>query len=108
MSGCKSVAVTLDHAAPAEVARQILRGDALEARHPALEAALVGVDVLDLVAADSSLILAGNERHLGDAGLGCERLIRPVTVGDEYGILGHDGLEVRTDRFRAGIRLALG
>jgi len=47
--------------------------------------------------------LAGNERHLGDAGLGRERLIRPVAVGDEHGILGHDGLEVRTDRFRTEV-----
>ena len=54
MPRCKSVAVTLDHAAPAEVARQVLRGDALEAHHPALEAALVGVDVLDVIAAARS------------------------------------------------------
>ena len=68
MPRCKSVAVTLDHAAPAEVARQVLRGDALEAGHPALEAALVGVDVLDVIAADGPLtfrlLLAGNRRDM--------------------------------------------
>ena len=103
MPRCKSVAVTLDHTAPAEVARLVLRGDVLEAHHPALEAALVGVDVLDVIAADGPLTLAGNERHLGDAGLGREHLIRPIAVGDEHGVLGHDGLEVRTDRFRTAV-----
>ena len=63
----RGVSRTLDHAAPAEVARQVLRGDALEARQPALEAALIGVDVLDVIAFKGSLSLAGNERHLGRA-----------------------------------------
>lgn len=70
MTRCKTVTITLDHAAPAEVARQIFRSDASEARHPALEAALVGTDVLDVIAADGPLSVTGNERHLGYAGLG--------------------------------------
>ena len=37
------------------------------AAQPALEAALIGVDVLDVVAFNGSLSLAGNERHLGRA-----------------------------------------
>ena len=93
----------LDHASPAEVARQVLRGNALEARQPALETALVGVDVLGVIAADSPLTVAGNKRHLGDAGLGRECLVRLVAVGDEHGILGDDGLEMRADGFRAEV-----
>ena len=103
MAGRKSLAVTFNHAVPTEVAGQIFRSDAFEARHPALEAALVGIDVLGVIAADSPLTVAGNERHLSDAGLRGERLIRLVAVSDEHGILGDDGLEMRADRLSAKV-----
>ncbi len=38
----------LQGSSPAEIVGQIARGDALEAHHPALQAAMVGVDILDV------------------------------------------------------------
>ena len=83
--------------------RKVLRRHALEAHHPALKAALVGVDVLDVIAADCPLARAGDECHLRDAGSRREHLIGLVAVSHEYGVLGYDGLEVRADRFCAEV-----
>jgi uncharacterized caspase-like protein len=47
--GGEIVAVAVDAAAPAEVAVEVLGGDAPEAGHPCLERAGVGVDVLDVI-----------------------------------------------------------
>lgn len=45
VSQCEAVAAALDHAAAAEVARQLLRRDAFVARYPELQSALIGVDL---------------------------------------------------------------
>lgn len=49
--GREGLAAALDHAAPADIARKLLRRRALEAHHPELQAALAGIDVLDVTAA---------------------------------------------------------
>ena len=73
MAGYESLAITFDHAAPTEVAQQIFLGDTSESRH---------------------LSYACPRR---------DSLLRLVAVGDEYVILGDDGLQMRADRLRAEV-----
>src|SRR5208337_2814659 len=42
------IAFALEHAAPAEIVWEIFRGHAIEPAHPGFEAAVIGVDVLNM------------------------------------------------------------
>ena len=64
--GREGLAAALDHAAPADIARKLLRRRALEAHHPELQAALAGIDVLDVTAAGRWLARAGDKCYLRD------------------------------------------
>ncbi len=78
-----SLLVTLQHAAPAQVVREVPGGHAMKASHPALQSTVVGIDVLDM---ESTLAypLAGARVHdvVGDAlspgKIGIDR--RPITA----------------------------
>ena len=72
LRGGEILAATLNHAPPSEVARQIVRGDALEAAQPVLQSADVGVNILDVIAAVRALALAGVE---GD-------VEKPLVIGE--------------------------
>lgn len=60
--------ITLQHAAPAQIIRQITGGHAMKASHPAFQSAVVGIDVLDMESA-LAYPLAGARMHdvMGDA-----------------------------------------
>src|SRR5690242_20875160 len=61
---------------PAEIVRQVARRDALEAAHPALQPAVVGVHVLDV---------EGAVAH-PDAGREVDRLVVQPALGREGGV----------------------
>jgi len=74
-------------APPAEVVRQIFRGDAVEARHPGLEAGVIAVDALDMPGAVAALAMVGGDEEarlhiqfLGDGPVG------RIAVGAQYSI----------------------
>ena len=78
------LAPAFEGAAPAEVAWQVLGGDAVEAIEPLLEAAVIGVDVVDVQVRrlGSWLSRRGHsvEGNAGSAGEGCQRL---AAIADE-------------------------
>lgn len=83
----------IKEASPAEIVRQIFCGDAVEARHPGLEAGVVTVDALDM---PSTLAMVGGDEEarlhvqfLGDGPVG------RVAVGAQYRI----GAQRRPQRF---------
>ena len=80
--------------APTEIARQIFTRDAVERAQPALAAAHVTVDVLDVKALADVLAAAGDDGHMPDL-LGLrEGDVGIATVADEYCILGNDRCEI--------------
>ena len=67
--------MTLKEAAPAEIVLQVLSGDAVEASHPSLQAAVVGIDVLDVEdAVQHPRSLLHVNRAVGDASFASEVL----------------------------------
>jgi len=74
-------------ASPAEIVRQIFRGDTMEACHPGLEAGVVTVDTLDMPSAIAAIAMVGGDEEarlhiqfLGDGPVG------RITVGAQYSI----------------------
>ena len=67
MYGGRVVAVSVDHAAPAEMTREVSGRDAFEAHHPCLEATGVGVDVLHVTALLGVLTFRGDDPHVQNA-----------------------------------------
>ena len=87
------MAHAVDHAPPSEVVFEVAGRDAVEAAHPALEAADVGVDVLDVIAAVRVFAFAGDELDVEEpAGVG-ELAVGGATIADEQRILGNDRLQ---------------
>ena len=73
--------MTLKEAAPAEIVLQVLSGDAVEVAHPSLQAAVVGIDVLDVEdAVQHSQSLLHVDRAVGDSSFASEGLIDGCTV----------------------------
>src|SRR5450759_1571953 len=94
-SGIQSAtACPVEGAVPAEIAVQVFRGHALEAAQPALETAVVGIDVLDVVDAGDDADAGGQinraVRHADLAGGGREC---PRAVGAKDGVLAQNGLQ---------------
>src|SRR3954447_13647437 len=81
----------LERSSPAEIVWEITRGDAVEAAHPALQPAVVGVHVLDVEGpvADAD---AGRDvdRLVADAALGGEGGVGLSTIRAQHGIAGDD------------------
>src|SRR5205085_11641230 len=96
--GRKVLTELLNGAAPAEVARQIPGCDALESPHPVLEAAGVGVDVLDVETLVCVLAAAGDDRDVQYV-LGVRKgAVGVASIADENRILGNDWREVGSER----------
>ena len=83
----EAVLEAIKEASPAEVVRQIFRRDAVEARHPGLEAGVVAVDALDMPSAVAALAMVGGDEEarlhiqfLGDGPVG------RIAVGAQYSI----------------------
>ena len=73
---CKAIGLPLDHASPTEVGRQVLGCDAVEGTQPAIQAAHVGVDVLDVIdAVDHVVTLRGDNGDVLDASLARETAV---------------------------------
>src|SRR3954454_21789494 len=72
------LAQRLQSAAPAEVIGQVLRRDAMEGRQPFLEAAVVGIDVVDV---EIGCLRAWLARHWQDVGWHAS----PAGEGDDRG-----------------------
>lgn len=98
-----SFAVALDHAAPAEVVGEILRRDASERRHPPLEAADVGIHVLNVEASSHALTLQRNQLHMRDAAFPGESDVARPTVGHEHCVARHQRIERLVERMRLEI-----
>ncbi len=87
------VAFAFEHATPAEVAWEIFCSHAVEPAHPGFQAAVVGVDVLNMKDAPAAFAVAGAERHMAKAIFGGERGIGTRAVADKHGILGDNRRE---------------
>ena len=71
-----------EHPPPPEVAWQISGGDAVERLHPCLEAAVIGVDVLDMEDAVSNILASGDvDRLMSDADLTRNDAIGATGIG---------------------------
>ena len=85
--GGQRVAEAFQASAPPEIVGEILGRNAAEAGHPALEAAVVGIDVLDVEGViDDPNPRAEIDGLLGDMGLGGEGTVDRGTVGTQHGI----------------------
>src|SRR4051794_322539 len=74
----------LERSSPAEIVRQVARRDAVEAAHPALQPAVVGVHVLDVEGAVAHPNPGRDiDRLVADAALGAE--------GGQHGVGGGGG-----------------
>jgi hypothetical protein len=51
VSRLNSLLITLKHAAPAQIVRKVAGGDTVKASHPTLQAAVVGINVLNVESA---------------------------------------------------------
>ena len=88
---------SFEGSAPAEVAWQVFGGDAVEAVEPLLEAAVVGVDIVDVEVGRLGSWLARRGRGVeGNAGAAGEAGDRQAAVADE--VIG------RRDEFRPAPR----
>ena len=86
----ESITLALDHAAPTEIAFEILGRDAIEGTHPAFQPAGVGADVLNVLdALDDMLAVRGDHGLVLDADLLGETPIGLGAVGDEQGVGRH-------------------
>ncbi len=92
MAWRETAAVALDHATSSEVAWQVFQRNGVETPHPEFEAAMVGVDVLDVITTNRAFAGTGNERHLGDADCCRKRLTGPIVVGDAHGVFDKVGV----------------
>src|SRR5712691_3580281 len=99
--GVQGGSVALDHAAPAEVVRQVCGGNAVERLHPLLEAAVVGVDRLNVESAAGALARCRPHRFVPDPGLLREGPVGPRTVGAEHGVSGDDRAQHAADMLDA-------
>ena len=71
-------------ASPAEVAGQVLGGDAVEATEPLFEAAVIGVDVVDVEVRRFGRRFSGRGHGVErDAGFAGESRDRPAAVADQ-------------------------
>jgi hypothetical protein len=99
------VAPGFEGAAPAEVVWQVLGGDAVEAVEPLLEAAVVGVDVVDVqmrgFGGGLSRRRHGVEGNSSFAGEGGQRL---AAIADERIAGGQDPRQHGGDRGAVGVR----
>ena len=102
LRGCPRGAVK--HAKPAQVRRQVLGGHALEAAHPAAQAADVGIDVLHMprpidpnAGADVDAVVLHAQQ------LGRSRQ-RGTAVGAQHGVLGQQGRQCGAELGSAGAR----
>jgi hypothetical protein len=86
--------ITLQHAPPSQVVLQVLGGNPMKASHPLLEAAVVGVDVLNVERPiDDPNALLDIDGSMGQAKGACHRLIHPRAIGAKNGILIHQGAQ---------------
>lgn len=78
------VAPGFEGAAPAEIIGQVLGGDAVEAAEPLLEAAVIGVDVVDVqMGRLGGRFARRGDGVKGDAGFAGEGGDRPAAVADQ-------------------------
>src|SRR3954452_6345979 len=83
---------------PAEIVRQVARCDAVEAAHPALQPAVVGVHVLDVEGAVAHPDPGGDiDRLVADATLSGEGDVGLGAVRAQHGVAGDHGPERRPD-----------
>src|SRR6476646_7956307 len=88
----------LERSSPAEIVRQVARRDAVEAAHPALQPAVVGVHVLDVEGALADADAGGDiDRLVADAALGGEGGVGLGAVRAQHGVAGDHGCERRGD-----------
>lgn len=81
------IAFALEDAAPAEIVWEIFRGHAVEPAHPGFEAAMIGVDVLNMRDAPAPFAAASRKSYITDAGFGSERSTGARAIADEHGVL---------------------
>ena len=80
--------VAFEHAPPAQIILQVLGGYAVEAMHPAFEAAVVGIDVLDMEdTVDDAWAVLDVERSVGNPGGASKGGINAGTVGAQNRLL---------------------
>src|SRR5271165_2458334 len=94
-----------ERASPAEIVWQVLGGDAVETAEPLLEAAVVGVDVVDVqvgrLRGRFSRRGHGMKRYFGFAGEGGDR---PASVADQVVFACDNASQRRADRSAVGLR----
>lgn len=77
--------VAFEHAPPAQIVFQVLGGHAVKAVHPAFEATVVGIDVLDVKhTVDDPWAMLDVERQVGNPGGAGKSGINAGTVGAQY------------------------
>src|SRR3954454_13005407 len=99
------LAQRLQSAAPAEVIRQVLGRDAMERTQPFLEAAVVGIDVVDVEIGGLRVGLARHWQDMGwDASPAGEGEDRGATIATEFDGRGDDPGKRRWDRHAGQFR----
>ena len=90
----RSDAPTVQRPLPAQVVRQVTRGDAVKARQPLPEAAVVGVDVLYMDGATHALAGAQVDAFVGDTCFAREGPVGRMRIGDQEHVQIEHGQQV--------------
>ena len=88
--------IAFDQTTPSQIVFQVLGGDPVKAAHPALKAAVVSIDVLDVKdAIEDAWAMLNVKRPVGDSGGTGEGGINAGAVGAQNGFLIEQRLECR-------------
>jgi hypothetical protein len=99
--GVDGVPVSLEHPSPSQIVFQMLGGDTMEAAHPAFQAAVVAIDVLDVQSAlDDASALADVDLAMRDADNSGEHCIDSRTFSTRNCILCDKRLQYGNDMRR--------
>lgn len=97
--GGSIVAERLQRAAPAEVVRQVLGGDAMKAAQPLLQPPVIGIDVVEVEIGRLRVRLAGPRQDMRrDPGPARKGHDRAATIAAEDVGWRHDAVQSRSDR----------
>lgn len=94
----------LNQATPAQIIAQAVGSDSVEAAHPLLESAIVGIDVLDMIDTGDDTLTSGQiDRAVGDAHFFRYRRQRLFSVGAQNDIVRQKRLERGADMHLVGL-----
>jgi hypothetical protein len=94
----------LNQATPAQIIAQVVGSDTVEAAHPLLESAIVGIDVLDMIDTGDDTLTSGQiDRAVGDAHFFRYRRQRLFSVGAQNDIVRQKRLERGADMHLVGL-----